>query len=84
MFVPLWLIFLISGLAMAVLTVVWAIRTRQFEEQGRARYLPLVGLSAQEHAARPTRSHRAEIAGVWALLLVGSSAIVACLLLTVL
>ena len=84
MFVPLWLIFLVSGLSMAVLTVVWAIRSRQFEDQGRARFLPLAGLSAKECEARPRRSHRAEIAGVWALLLVGSAAIGACLLLTVL
>jgi len=83
MFVPLWAIFLVSGLAMAVITVVWAIRTRQFEEQGRARFIPLAGLTAEEFAARPARKHRAEILAVWALLLVGSAAIGACLLLTV-
>ena len=84
MFVPLWLVFLSSGLLMAVITVVWAIRKRQFEDQGRARYIPLAGLSAAECEARPASKHRAEIAGVWALVFVGSAAIVACLLLTVL
>jgi nitrogen fixation-related uncharacterized protein len=53
MFVPAWLIFLASGTAMAVLFVLWAIRTDQFEEQDRARYLPLVGLSAKEMSEQP-------------------------------
>jgi hypothetical protein len=83
MFVPLWMIFLISGLLMAVLTLAWAIRTRQFEDQGRARFLPLVGLTAEELAAAPVRRHRAEKAGVWALVIVGWAAIGACLLLTI-
>ena len=46
MFVPVWVIFLASGTLMAVLAIVWAIRSDQFEEQDRARYLPLAGLSA--------------------------------------
>jgi hypothetical protein len=83
-FVPLWAIFLVSGLTMAVLTVIWAIRSRQFEEQGRARFIPLAGMSDQELQARPVRTHRAEILGVWALVVVGATAIGACLLLTVL
>jgi nitrogen fixation-related uncharacterized protein len=53
MFVPAWLIFLVSGTAMAVLFILWAIRSGQFEEQDRARYLPLVGMSAEEMSAQP-------------------------------
>ncbi len=41
MFVALWLSFLLTGIAMAVGVVIWAVKTRQFEEQERARYLPL-------------------------------------------
>jgi len=58
MFVPLWLIYLVSGTLMAVATVLWAIVSRQFEDQRRARYLPLVGLGAGDYAAddgRPAR-----------------------------
>ncbi|MBW2276998.1 MAG: hypothetical protein JRF63_05860 [Deltaproteobacteria bacterium] len=84
MFVPLWAIFLVTGLTMAVITVIWAIRTRQFEEQQRARFIPLAGISDEELRARPVRRHRAEKLGFGALLLVGASAIGACLLLTVL
>jgi hypothetical protein len=52
-FVNVWLIFLSTGTMMAVGTVVWAIRKRQFEDQDRARYLPLVDLSGEELAGQP-------------------------------
>lgn len=57
MFVPLWMIFLLSGTALAVATIVWAVRAQQFEDQDRARYLPLAGLRAADYAAaaRPAR-----------------------------
>jgi len=83
-FVPLWAIFLVSGLLMAVITVVWAIRTRQFEEQKRARFIPLHGMTEADFEARPARTHKAEITAVYALLVVGAAAIGACLLLTLL
>jgi hypothetical protein len=51
MFVPLWLIFLVSGTVMAVAAVLWAIASRQFDDQQRARFLPLVGLIASDYGA---------------------------------
>ncbi|RJO64535.1 MAG: cbb3-type cytochrome oxidase assembly protein CcoS [Myxococcales bacterium] len=53
MFVPLWLIFLTTGAIMAVLALIWSIRTRQFEDQDRARWLPLAGLTSEELAEQP-------------------------------
>lgn len=53
MFVPLWMIFLLSGTVMAVGAVSWAIRSRQFDEQERARFLPLMGLQATDYAEPP-------------------------------
>jgi cbb3-type cytochrome oxidase subunit 3 len=53
MFIPVWLTFLLTGIVMAVGVVVWAVRTRQFEESDRARYLPLGDLSAEELATQP-------------------------------
>lgn len=50
MFVAFWLFFLASGLVLAAGTVAWGIRSRQFEEQDRARYLPLSDLSAEDYA----------------------------------
>lgn len=38
---------------MAIGTVVWSIRSQQFEDQNRARYLPLVGLTPEELADKP-------------------------------
>ena len=55
MFVPVWLTFLATGLAMAVGTVVWAVSTRQFEDQDRARFIPLLGLEGDGLAARTPR-----------------------------
>jgi nitrogen fixation-related uncharacterized protein len=48
MFVPVWLFFLASGTLMAILVLVWAIRNHQFEDQERARYLPLNDVPAAE------------------------------------
>lgn len=53
MFVPLWLYFLGTGTVMAVVTLVWAVRSRQFDDQERARYLPLADLPAAAFMARP-------------------------------
>ena len=58
MFVAFWLVFLVSGLAMAVVTIVCGIRGRQFEDQDRARYLPLVGLSPDDWAEEPAAGAR--------------------------
>ena len=56
MFVPLWLIFLVSGTLLAVITIIWAIGARQFEDQDRARFLPLAGLRPDDY--RPRRRER--------------------------
>lgn len=82
MFVPLWLIFLGSGLVMAVLTVVWAIRSGQFDDQQRARFLPLMGLTAAEMARRPRRARLADRVGMVTIVALGAGALAAALLLT--
>ena len=71
MFVPAWLIFLASGTLMAVLTILWAIRSDQFEEQDRARYLPLVGLSAEEMSEQPPVRHGASFFGIVSIFVTG-------------
>ena len=70
MFIPLWLVYLFSGTLMAVLTLLWAVRGRQFEEQDRARYIPLATLTPAELAApvrRAPRSARLAILGIVAV-----------------
>jgi cbb3-type cytochrome oxidase maturation protein len=81
MFIPVWLIFLATGLIMAVFAVVWGIRSRQFEDQDRARYLPLVGLTAAELREEPAVGHRAEYVAICAMLAVGITALGAGLVL---
>ena len=70
MFIPLWLVYLFTGTLMAVLTLLWAVRGRQFEDQDRARFIPLAHLTPAELAA-PVRhaptSARLAILGIVAL-----------------
>ena len=81
MFVPVWIVFLFTGLVMAVFAVTWGIRSRQFDDQQRARFLPLVGM-AQRDAEAGASSHRAELAAVWILVGVGVAAMLSALILT--
>ena len=73
MFVPFWLIFLATGLIMAVFAVVWGIRTSQFDNQERARFIPLFGLN--ERPAENPGTHRADYAAMVILVSVGMSAL---------
>ena len=53
MFVSTWLVFLTTGLLITIGTIIWAIKTNQFDDQKRASYLPRMGLTQQELAQRP-------------------------------
>jgi nitrogen fixation-related uncharacterized protein len=83
MFVPFWLIFLVSGLVMAVFSVAWGIRSRQFDDQERARFLPLAGLEATESKPKAAAgAHRAEHVAIYVMLLIGMMTIGAGLFFT--
>lgn len=71
MFVPVWLLFLATGTVMTVLVLVWALKTSQFEDQDRARYLPLVGLTPGELGAEPVPHRTLSKVGVFLVLLSG-------------
>ncbi|GAB4298289.1 MAG: hypothetical protein Kow0090_13680 [Myxococcota bacterium] len=75
MFVSLWLIFLTSGLLLATATLLWSLKTNQFEEQERARYLPLVGLSREELAQAPPIKRGAAFYGIMLIFAGGALAI---------
>ena len=81
MFLPVWMIFLASGTLMAVIAIVWAIRSDQFEEQDRARYLPLVGLSANEMADQPPIRRGASFYAIMSIIVCGALALAATLAL---
>lgn len=78
-FVPLWLVFLASGTLMALLALLWGVRSRQFDDQERARYIPLVDLTAEELAAAAPARRVANRYGLLAVLLSGALAIAAAL-----
>ena len=53
MFVPIWLVFLAFGIVMAVFTLIWSVKSNQFDDQDRARYLPLIGMTAEQLSEKP-------------------------------
>ncbi len=75
MFVPVWLVFLASGTLMAIVTLVWSIRNHQFEDQERARYLPLTDLTAEELARSPSVRRSASYFGLISILTLNALAI---------
>jgi nitrogen fixation-related uncharacterized protein len=81
MFLLTWLVFLVSGVLMALGAVLWAVQSRQFEETDRARYLPLHDLSAVELAAAAPPRSRFFFYGNLAVLVSGALAIVVTLVL---
>jgi nitrogen fixation-related uncharacterized protein len=54
MYYPYFIAYMVSGLVLSVLVLIWALRNRQFRDQQRARYLPLMG----EAEARPVEISR--------------------------
>lgn len=79
MFIPLWLFYLLSGTIMAVVTLVWAVRNRQFEDQDRARFIPLAGLTPEELSAPQPPVARAGRAAIAVTVGIGSLALLWCL-----
>jgi nitrogen fixation-related uncharacterized protein len=81
MFVPIWLIFFISGTVMAIFTVAWSIKTRQFDDQDRAKYLPLAGLSSDELKERSPIRTGADFVAMMTILFLGFSVMISCLVI---
>lgn len=79
MFVPIWLIFFGSGLIMAVTTLVWSVRSRQFDDQDRARFLPLSGLTREELEEIPSTKRGADFVAYMLIFGAGLAAFLLCL-----
>lgn len=55
MFFFAWILLIISGLAASLAILSWALRTGQFADQERARYLPLMDRSFLPPVANPSK-----------------------------
>jgi cbb3-type cytochrome oxidase maturation protein len=76
-----WIFLVVSGVAASLLVFFWGMKTGQFADQARARYLPLAG----ETAASPLKDPAKLSAEVYVLLFVvglGIAAMLAAILLT--
>ena len=76
-----WIFLVVSGLAVSFLVFFWGIKTGQFTDQGRARYLPLIG----ETTSSPLKNPAKLSAEVYVLIFViglGLTAMLAAIILT--
>jgi len=66
MFYAAWLLLIAAGAGTSIAALFWAVKTGQFSDQTRARYLPL----ADEPALSPERAPRRPPAEIYALAIV--------------
>lgn len=71
MFVPLWIAFFLTGLAMAAAVLYWSVRTHQFDEQERAKFLPFDGMTIEELSQKPPLIFGRSFYGVLMIFLCG-------------
>ena len=73
MYFPYFIAYIGIGIAVSLITFFWALKNGQFQDQQRARFLPLRG---DEGAApvKATRAHRLEVYGLFFLACAGLTA----------
>ncbi len=70
MYYPYFVTYILAGFSISLVVFLWALKTGQFSDQRRARYLPLAG-EPEPPPARPSRFYRLEIYGLWFLIFAG-------------
>lgn len=70
------ILYLAGGLCFALVVIFWALRSRQFQEQDRARWLPLRDLSETELQRPPNKRITASVAMIFVILLAGAAVLV--------
>jgi len=78
MYYPYFIAYITIGVVISLVVFFWALRSGQFTDQQRARFLPLRG-DADQPPAKITRLHRLEIYGLFFLAAAGVSATAALL-----
>ncbi|MEJ2642032.1 MAG: cbb3-type cytochrome oxidase assembly protein CcoS [Desulfobacteraceae bacterium] len=79
MYFPYFIAYIVIGISISLLVFFWAVKTGQFHDQQRARYLPLRGEPAPG-PAKASRVSRWEIYGLFFLAAAGLAATAALLL----
>jgi len=82
MYFPYFIIYITLGLVFSVVVFVWALKTGQFKEQQRARFLPLED-GPKASPVKASRIGRLEIYGLFLLALAGLAASVAILIFAI-
>ena len=70
MYYPYFVTYILAGFSISLVVFLWALKTGQFSDQQRARYLPLAG-EPEPVPDRPSRFYRLEIYGLWFLIFAG-------------
>lgn len=73
MYFPYFIAYISIGLAVSLVTFFWALKNGQFQDQRRARFLPLRD-DVGTQPAKATRAHRLEIYGLFFLACAGLAA----------
>jgi cbb3-type cytochrome oxidase maturation protein len=58
MYYPYFISYMLAGLFIALLVFGWSMKNGQFQDQERARFLPLVGMPQEDQSAQMPRASR--------------------------
>jgi cbb3-type cytochrome oxidase maturation protein len=70
MYYPYFISYMLAGLAIALVVFAWALKHNQFQDQRRARFLPLFDAPQQKNTPA-SRINRIEAIALWSLICLG-------------
>lgn len=70
MYYPYFISYLLAGVAIALVVFAWALKNGQFQDQERARFLPLYGASRRA-PVKASKVSRIEVISLFALVIIG-------------
>ncbi len=70
MYYPYFISYMLAGVAIALVVFAWALKNGQFQDQQRARFLPLYG-APKRAAIKASKVSRIEVVCLFALVIIG-------------
>ncbi len=70
MYYPYFISYMLAGVVIALVVFAWALKNGQFQDQQRARFLPLYG-APKRAPVRASKVSRIEVVALFALVIVG-------------